>query len=98
MNRRNNRQVIINALALFFGQTLTRFSGLIFVPIIAHKLGGEQLGAYQLSMVLMNYAYVIVLLGLSQFAVREIIQKPESEVEIFAQVLAIRIPLSVVAS
>src|SRR5438874_2726158 len=57
------RRVVLNTVALTGGQLLTRFSGLVFVPLLPPRLGSAELAAYQLGQLLISYASVVALFG-----------------------------------
>src|SRR5438552_13026134 len=88
------RRVVLNTVALTGGQLLTRFSGLVFVPLLAHRLGSAELGAYQLGQLLISYASVVALFGLTPLAVRQIAQQPASGPRLFAELLGLRLGLA----
>src|SRR5438067_5011660 len=89
-----SRRVVLNTVALTGGQLLTRFSGLIFVPLVAHRLGSAELGAYQLAQLLISYASVVALFGLTPLAVRLVAQEPSSGPRVFAELLGLRLGLA----
>src|SRR5438477_8561730 len=89
-----SRRVDLNTLALTGGQLLTRFSGLVFVPLVARRLGSVELGAYQLGLLLIAYSSVVALFGLTPFAVRRVAQDPGSGPHVFADVLGLRVALA----
>ncbi|MCL5951462.1 MAG: flippase [Chloroflexi bacterium] len=85
------RNVLFNTVVLTTGQLLGRVSGLIFVPFIARQLGSGDLGAYQLSNILIAYLSVAVLFGLSPLVVRSMAQHPEDAPRLFAESLSLRV-------
>jgi O-antigen/teichoic acid export membrane protein len=91
------RNVLINSSVLTLGLLLGRITGFIFSPIIARTLGSADLGAYQLSNVIINYFSSIVLFGLNPLVVRKMSNEPQNVPRIFGAILGFRSLLIIAA-
>ncbi len=86
-----------NFVAHFLSQAFGKVSGLIFGFVAARLLGSSGFGDYAFLNAFLSYALVITDFGLSPFLVREMSQRPEHRISIFASGLSLRFALALLS-
>ncbi len=92
------RSLIKNSTAFLIGDTITKILSFIFNVYVVRQLGGERFGFYSTALAYTGIFSIIGDLGMTQYAIREIARGRQKIDNMFWDLVAIRLILSVVAT